>query len=78
VRKSPSLRSPSQNAPVVSLVPASTIAVGMPGSVYQPRAGRARNIETALVVARDEAAPSVRQLVRLTTGAADGRRARAA
>jgi DNA-binding transcriptional LysR family regulator len=62
----------------VSRVPASTIAVGIPGCVYQPRAGRICNIETALVVARGEASPSVRQLVCLATGAAEGRRARAA
>jgi DNA-binding transcriptional LysR family regulator len=62
----------------VSLVPASTIAGGIPGCMYQPLAGRACNIETALVVARGEASLSVRQLVCLATGAADGRRARAA
>jgi hypothetical protein len=55
-------------------VPATTIAVGMPGCVCHPRAVRARNNETALVVARDEASPSLRQLVRLTAGAADDRR----
>ena len=62
----------------VALVPASAIVIGIPGCVYRPLAGQVCNVETALVVARGEASPSVRQLVCIATGAAAGQRARAA
>jgi DNA-binding transcriptional LysR family regulator len=62
----------------VSLLPASAIAVGVPGCVYRPLAGQPCHVDTALVVARGEASPSVRQLVSMATGAAAGRRACAA
>jgi len=62
----------------VALIPASAIVIGIPGCVYRPLAGHVCNVETALVVARGEVSPSVRQLVCLATGAAAGQRARAA
>ena len=62
----------------VSLLPASASAVGVPGCVYRSLAGQARHVDTALVVARGEAAPAVRQLVGMATGAAAGQRRRAA
>jgi len=62
----------------VSLLPASAIALGIPGCVHRPLAGQACTVETALVVARGEASPSVRQLVSMATAAAVGPRARAA
>src|SRR2546422_3431808 len=62
----------------VSLLPASAIAAKIPGCVYRPLAAHACNVETALVVARGEASPSVRQLVSIATGAVAGPRARAA
>jgi len=62
----------------VSLLPASAIAVGVPGCVYRPLAGQPCHVDTALVVARGEASPSVRQLVCMATGAAASQRACAA
>ena len=62
----------------VSRVSASTIAAELPGGVHQPLTRRPCNIEPALIVARGQASPSVRQLVCLATGAADNRCARTA
>ena len=62
----------------VALIPASAMAMGIPGCVYRPLAGQVCNVETALVVARGEASPSLRQLVCIATRAAAGQRARAA
>jgi DNA-binding transcriptional LysR family regulator len=62
----------------VALLPASAIVAGVPGCVCRPLAGQANHVETALVVARADASPSLRQLVRIATGAPAGQRARAA
>jgi DNA-binding transcriptional LysR family regulator len=62
----------------VALVPASAIAMGIPGCMYRQLAGEVCNVETALVVAGGEASPSVRQLVSIATGAVADQRTRAA
>jgi len=62
----------------VALLPASAMAAGVPGCVCRPLAGQASHVETALVVARAEASPSLRQLVCIATGAPARQRARAA
>ena len=62
----------------VALLPGSAIGAEIPGCVGRPLAGQAGHFETALVIARAEASPSVLKLIRVATGAPTGPRARAA